>query len=355
MKRIGGLWPQIIAPENLEAAFRAARRGKRDRDAVARFALNLEGELRRLREQLAAGTWRPGAYRQFTVYDRKPRLISAAPFDDRVVHHALMRVVEPPLDRRMFFHSYACRAGKGVHAAVNQYQRWARHYAYVLKLDVRQYFPSIDRGLLQVELARYLKEAEVLRLFGVIIEQAPLTAAAPAYFAGDDLLTPLAHTRGLPIGNLTSQVLANLYLSRVDHWIAQHHRGGYLRYVDDLIMLGDDKAALWGLQDAIDDQLAGLRLHLHPNKAQVMRSDRKVDVLGYQVSQSQRWLRAENPRRARHRLRRLARGYAAGRLGLDAVRQSVSAWIGHVQHADSWGLRRQMLDALSFSRAGIRA
>ncbi|WP_043110582.1 hypothetical protein, partial [Polycyclovorans algicola] len=95
MKRIGGLWPQIIAPENLEAAFRAARRGKRNRDAVARFALNQEGELRRLREQLAAGTWRPGAYRQFTVYDRKPRLISAAPFADRVVHHALMRVVEP--------------------------------------------------------------------------------------------------------------------------------------------------------------------------------------------------------------------------------------------------------------------
>lgn len=355
MKRIGALWPQIIAPENLEAAFRAARRGKRSRDAVARFALDQEAELLRLRQALSAQTWRPGAYRQFTIYDRKPRLICAAPFADRVVHHALMRVVEPHLDRRMYFHSYACRSGKGVHAAVTQYQHWARHYAHVLKLDVRQYFPSVDRALLKAELARYLKDAAVLHLFGAIIDQAPPSAAAPAYFPGDDLLTPLTRPRGLPIGNLTSQVLANLYLNRVDHWIAQHHRGGYLRYVDDLILLGDDKTALWAMRDAVGERLAALRLHLHPDKAQVMRTDRKVDVLGYQVAQSQRWLRAENPRRARQRLRSLAHAYATGRADWPDVRQSVRAWIGHAVHADTEGLRRQVLGAVSFTRAGTRA
>ncbi len=355
MKRIGALWPQIVDPANLEQAFRAARSGKRQRDDVARFSLDQESELLRLREELAQGRWQPGRYRQFTVYDRKPRLISAAPFRDRVVHHALMRVVGPHLDRRMYFHSYACRAGKGVHAAVDQYQRWARHYAYVLKMDIRRYFPSIDRELLKAELARYLKDPAVLALFAQIIEHAPASEPAAHYFDGDDLLTPLERACGLPIGNLTSQILANLYLNRVDHWISEHYHGGYLRYVDDLLLVGDDKASLWAMRDRIADRLAELRLVLRDDKSQVTRTDRKVDVLGYQIAQSQRWLRAENPRRARRRLATVARGHDCGRVSGDHVQRCVSAWVGHAMHGDSEGLRNRLLARLGLGWAGPRA
>lgn len=138
MKRVGGLWPQIIDWENLTAACREAARGKRGRLDVARFLLNWEPQLLELQADLTAGRYRHGPYRQFTIYERKPRVISAAGFRDRVVHHALMRVVGPILDRRMIFHSYACRPGKGVHAAVDYFQRCQRQFPWVLRMDVRR-------------------------------------------------------------------------------------------------------------------------------------------------------------------------------------------------------------------------
>ena len=136
MQPHANLWPRIVTFDNLLRAWRRARQGKGDRREVARFALNLERELFTLRAELEAGNYLPGPYRQFTIYERKPRLISAAPFRDRVVHHALMNVVEPLLDPTFIPHSFACRKGYGVHRAVNYYQHAARRYAYALHLDV---------------------------------------------------------------------------------------------------------------------------------------------------------------------------------------------------------------------------
>ena len=153
MKRIGGLWPQIVTFDNLYLAYRKARRGKQGRDEVARFTLNLEHELLTLERELRSGNYCPGAYRLFTLYERKPRLIAAAPFRDRVVHHAVMNRLEPPIDRRMIDDSYACRRAKGVHAAVARYQRWSQRYPYVLKGDVARYFPSIDHAILKQQAA----------------------------------------------------------------------------------------------------------------------------------------------------------------------------------------------------------
>ena len=118
MRRLGGIWNQVVSFENLLLAYRKARRGKRGRPEVARFGLDLEGELLSLQRELLTGDYHPGPYRLFTLYERKPRLIAAAPFRDRVVHHAVMNVIEPPLDRTFIHDSYACRVGKGVHAAV---------------------------------------------------------------------------------------------------------------------------------------------------------------------------------------------------------------------------------------------
>jgi hypothetical protein len=158
VKRIGNLWPRVVAFDNLLLAFRKARTGKRGKSSVAEFELGLESELLRLQRDLLAREYTPGAYRLFTVYEGKPRLIAAAPFLDRVAHHAVMNVLEPLLDRRFIADSYACRVGKGVHRAVARYQDWSQRYRYALKMDVQRYFPSIDRGLMKEKLHRVIKD-----------------------------------------------------------------------------------------------------------------------------------------------------------------------------------------------------
>jgi RNA-directed DNA polymerase len=215
MKRLGSVWKEVVDFDNLLRAFRKARRGKGSRPEVARYGLNLERELFSLRDELDSEEYRPRRYRIFTIYERKPRIIAAAPFRDRVVHHAVMNVIEPALDRTFIHDSYACRPGKGTHAAVDRYQGWARRYCYALKMDVRQYFPSVDHDLLKEKLRRRIKDRKVLQLLDQIIDSGPPGRAAPAYFPGDNLFTPIERRTGIPIGNLTSQFFANLYLDSI--------------------------------------------------------------------------------------------------------------------------------------------
>jgi len=352
MKRIGGLWEAMLAWENLLLAYRKAKRGKRRRPDVAQFGCDLEVELLALQQQLRDGSYQPGAYRQFTVYERKPRVISVAPFRDRVVHHAVMNVIEPPLDKRFIDDCYACRQGKGVHKAVDRYQRYATRYAYVLKLDICRYFPSIDHAILLSHLQRRIKDPQVLALLETIIGHSPEPDGPLDYFLGDDLLTPLERRKGLPIGNLTSQFFANLYLDDFDHWLKETLRvPAYLRYVDDFYLLDNNKARLWDACAQIGQKLAELRLRLHPRKRQVCRTADWVDVLGYLIKPHQRRLRNDNGLRFRRKLHRLAAAYAQGRVNFSDINPSVQSWIGHARHADTEGLRKTLFDGVIFRRA----
>jgi len=349
MKRAGGLWAEIVSFANLYQGYGKARKGKRDRQDVAAFSLNLEHELLELRQSLLDGSYMPGAYRQFIIRDRKPRVISAAPFRDRVVHHALMNILEPILDRSFIFDSYACRSGKGVHAAVNRYQGFAQRYCYVLKLDIRRYFPSIDHHILTNQLRARIKDVRTLALLDRIVEGSPAVVAEPCYFPGDDLFALQGRRHGIPIGNLTSQIFANLYLNDFDHWLKESVRAkAYLRYVDDMFLLANDKAELWGLRDAIAEKLAALRLQLHPTKAHIFRTDEKVDVLGYKVSRTRRWLRNDNGHRFARKMRRMAAAHGEGRLALDDMMPSVRSWIGHAMHGETAGLREAIFSGIVF-------
>ncbi len=298
-----------------------------------------------------SGEYRPGAYRLFTLYERKPRVIAAAPFRDRVVHHAVMNLIEPPLDRAFIYDSYACRRRKGVHAAVKRYQGWARRYRYALKMDVARYFPSIDHVILKAKLGRRIKDREVLALLERIIDTSPASNDAPSYFPGDDLLTPLERRRGIPIGNLTSQFFANLYLDDLDHYLKEALGvGAYLRYVDDMVALGDDKVWLGEVREAVRERLARDRLRLHPRKAEITRTRDGLDLLGYRVYPDFRLLRNDNGHRFARKLRGFARAYAAGRMRWPDFDPSVQSWIGHALHADTEGLRRRIFSATIFSR-----
>lgn len=351
MKRIDGIWAQLTSFDNLLRAYRQARLGKRARPAVADFGLHLEQELFALQRALRDGSYRPGRYRLFTIYERKPRVIAAAPFRDRVVHHAVMQVIEPPLDRTFIHDSYACRKGKGVHAAVDRYQAWAQTYRYVLKMDVQQYFPSIDHELLKEKLRQRIKDAGVLNLLDRIIDCSPEGATHSGYFPGDTLFTPLERRVGIPIGNLTSQFFANLYLDDLDHHIKQALRvRPYLRYVDDMVALNHDKARLAEVRAAVRERLAIDRLQLHPRKAQVSPVADGLNLLGYVVYPTWRRLRNDNGHRFARKLRRMAAAYRAGRLEWAKVAASTQSWIGHAKHADTEGLCRAIFSQVVFTR-----
>ena len=351
MKRIGGLWERLIGFDNLWLAWRRARRGKARSRGAALFELDLERHLVDLQAELAAGTWTPGVYRLFSIYEHKPRLIAAAPFRDRVVHHAVMNLIEPPLDARLIDDCYACRRGRGTHRAVDRYQGWARRYAYAMKLDIRRYFPSIDHRLLKDCLERRIKDRAVVALLGRIIDSSPECPESMAPFPGDDLLTPLERPRGIPIGNLTSQFFANLFLDDFDHWVKQGLRcPAYLRYVDDMVFCANDKGQLADWRAAVAERLAALRLRLHATRGQVQRTADGLTLLGYRVFPGFRRLLPENGYRFRRRLRGFAAGYAAGRVDWSQIDASVQAWIGHAVHADSWGLRGAIFGGVVFRR-----
>lgn len=210
MKTYNHLFQRICSYENLLNAARKAQRGKRFQTEVAYFNFHLEKELYRLQEELQTQMYRPGTYHEFYIYEPKLRKISAAPYRDRVVHHALCNVIEPIFDRTFIFDSYACRKGKGTHKAVNRFTDFSRKNSYVLKCDIKKYFPSIDHAILKTLFRRKIRDAQVLWLMDLIVDGSNLQEYVYDYFEGDDLLIPLTRKRGIPIGNLTSQFFAKV-------------------------------------------------------------------------------------------------------------------------------------------------
>jgi retron-type reverse transcriptase len=354
MQRLGNLWPRLIDFANLLDAFQKAARGKRFRPAVARFDLERERELLALRAELASGTYRPGPFHTFTIREPKPRLISAAPFRDRVVHHALCNVLEPIFERSFHPDSYACRKGKGTHAAVRRCQQHCRRFRWALKADVAKFFPSLDHALLKAALARKVKDPWVLRLAGRIIDHSNPQEEVRDWFPGDDLFAPSRRRRGLPIGNQTSQFFANVFLDALDHFVADRLRlGAYVRYVDDFVLFADDPARLAEARHAVRDFLAGLRLRLHPTKCATFPTRQGVRFLGYRVHARYVTLVPQNVRRFRRRLRIWQRWYAQGRIEYEQVLPRLMSWAGHASQADTFRLRRRLFAEHPFRRATI--
>jgi RNA-directed DNA polymerase len=269
-KSYKNLYPQVHSFTNLYLDYRAARKGKRDQTAVASFEFDLEQNLLQLERELQSQTYRPGPYTHFTITEPKTRLVSAAPFRDRVVHHALCRVIEPLWEARFIATSFACRVGKGTHQALDQAQAWVRGYRYALKGDIVKYFPAIDHQLLRQLLARHIADNAVLALIDKILAGGAdiQPNEAPVVYLRHDNLFAALRPRGLPIGNLTSQFWANVYLHQLDLFVKQTLRcRPYLRYMDDFVLFSNDKAQLHHWKAAITDFLTTrLRLVLHPKK-----------------------------------------------------------------------------------------
>lgn len=321
MKSHGGLFERIVDVENLRRAMEAAAKGKRDRPVVAQFLNNADEKLARLHEELQSGSYIPRPYRCFRICDPKPRTISCADFRDRVVHHAVCDVIGPFIEQRFIFDSWACRKGKGTHQATARAQQLARRFAYFLKLDVASFFESVDHEILQGLLARQFRERRLLALLETIV-RTPLTGA------------PLG--KGLPIGNLTSQWFANLYLDGADHLVKETLRvPGYVRYMDDMVLLADSKALLWAAHDALAAFLAEeRRLSLKASATRLAPCTEGVPFLGLRIFPGTWRLQHRRFLRTRRRIRRKERAYLEGRLKAEhlvrsaAAAQGILSWYG---------------------------
>jgi retron-type reverse transcriptase len=345
----------VTSFENLYEAFRLARRGKRARPDVAAFECDLESNLLGLQRALIDGTYCPGGYRTFVVHEPTERTISAAPFRDRVVHHALCRVVEPLFDRVFLPQSFANRVGKGTHRAMRRCQGLVRRHPYVLKADVSKFFPSIDHEILYGLLARRVRDASTRRLFRVVLDSGAGILESEyrmTWFPGDTLLDPLDRARGLPIGNLTSQFWANVYLHELDRFVVHDLRWpAYIRYVDDFLLFGDDKGALHDARRRVEAFLTTLRLTLHPKKTRVAPVKVGVPFLGFVHAPHATRLQRGGVRRFSRRMRRYQRVFAAGALPATRLTASVQAWVAHAAFGQTFRLRQALLSRFVFSAA----
>ena len=322
MKSAGALWERIISEENFREAWRTYFLRHRGREETENFARNLDANLSGLRACVADGAWEAGAYRQFRVYEPKPRTISCVGVEDRIVHHALCNVCAPVMERRFIAQSYACRKGKGSHRALLRARELCRVFPYFLKMDVRRYFESVDHAVLMGVIESLFREREVRDLFGRIVSR-PVPGAEVG--------------KALPIGNLTSQWLANLYFDGLDHFAAEGLGAGgrYLRYMDDMLVFAEGKAEAWRTHDEIKAWLARERhLEVKDEATVVAPVKEGVPFLGMRI-----FLGGWRYRRARFvRTRRSAaakyRDWAEGRIGegelADAMRsmEGVNRWFG---------------------------
>jgi retron-type reverse transcriptase len=326
---------------NILLAYQNASRGKRGRGATAAFESLLADNLLDLQKELMGRSYEPGGYHSFHIHEPKKRLISAAPFRDRVVHHALCNVTVPYFERLFIPESYANRRGKGTHRALDRGTRFARRYQYVLQCDVKQFFPSIDHAVLREILLKMLPDESVMWLVdgilasgrGVLSEEYEMM-----YFPDDDLFA-VQRPRGLPIGNLTSQWWANCYLHPFDQFVKRELGcRGYLRYVDDFLLFSNSKHQLLEWRGRIIRRLERFRLTLHEGSAYPKPATEGIPFLGFRVFPDHRRLKSRKGHAFRRKLSRLI--HTAPQ---EQIRAAVQGWINHVRYGDTFGLRRSVL------------
>ena len=336
MRRIGGLFDGVVSYSNLYRAYRKALLGARRNEEQAHFYYNLENELVTLGRELVDGTYNPGPYRYFMIFDPKEREIAIAPFRDRVVHHAIVNVLEPIYERRFVYDSYATRKGKGTLAAIKRAQSFLRESRYYIKLDISKYFASIDRNTLLEILERKLKDTRLLELIARIVWNPP------------------DEDRGLPIGNMTSQFFANVYMDPFDHFVKetlkQRH---YIRYMDDFVVFPDDRESIPGLlaqmKAYLNDELG---LKVKENGVVINTPMHGLGFLGVRIFPSTIRIHRKNLTRCMRKIRLREREYSKGQIDEERLVRSVGSIVAHMAQFNTLTLRRKVMGSRSMVPTG---
>jgi retron-type reverse transcriptase len=324
MKTYKHLYEQICTKENICRAYHKARRGKRKKFYVRKFEADVDANIKRLHQELRDETWMPLPYKEFIAYEPKERLIRAPQFRDRVIHHALIQVLQPIYDKILIYDTYASRKNKGTHAAVDrltQFLRRTKDNAFVFHGDVQKFFDNIDHETLITILREKIADERVITLIRKI-------------------LTNQGISLGVTLGNYTSQWFANIYLNELDYF-AKHKLKvkHYIRYMDDFLLLSDSKPELHNWKDQIEKLLnEQLKLELHPVKRRIFPTHTGVDFVGYTVWKDHKKLRRRNVNRFISRLKEFDKAPVI----TPFIEASLMSWKGYSIHADAYGLTRQL-------------
>lgn len=339
------LYAEICSFRNLDLAYRKARKGKSSRRDVQDFGLLLEENLLLLRRELCDFSYVPSPMRRFVVRDPKTRVIHASAFRDRVVHHALCNVIQPMLERSFISDSYANRIGKGTGKALERFDAFKRKVSgngrpvnsakdasmvigYVLKADIRHFFGTVDHEVLMRIIRRKIPDGRVLSLIRKILKNHE--GAEPG--------------KGMPLGNLTSQFFANLYLDGLDHFVKEELRAKrYIRYVDDFVILDESNERLERFRVGIEEFLEKeLVLGLHPEKTQVRPLHNGTNLLGFRVFYYHRLLRRANVAKMRKRMDLHPGRHAGCGAARHGAMQSLEGWLAYAKQGNTYGLRKRI-------------
>lgn len=352
MMKINNIYSEITSKENLYRSAYMASKGRRYRDSTADFNFSLEEEIDRLHKELLTKTYRHGKYRLFKIYDPKERNIAAAPFKDRVVHHAVHDVIEPIIDKTFIYDSFACRKDKGTHKAVDRAQGFLRANKFCFHGDIKQYFPSINHRIIKGILRMRIEDKDALWLLDEIIDSA---MSLPVCLQVGEGTAVNDNRIGLPIGNLTSQFFANLYLNELDYFIKFDLRiRYYLRYMDDFLIFSNEKIRLVEVKERIRNFLnVSLELRLHKDKSQIYSASDGIKFLGFRLFSEYRRLASDNVRRFKKQLNRLDCLFVDGKITKAAVRDSLCCWVAHSKYANTAILRRNIFKGLIKKKSSI--
>lgn len=346
MKTYNKLYSKLCSIENLELAFRKARKRKSSRPYVQEFEQNLQENLKELHCELSAETYRPLPLITFILRDPKTRKISVSDFRDRIVHHALCNVIEPIFEKRFIYDSYANRKGKGTSAALRRFHQFKRKTSkngskvdekfnnnyvcgYILKADVRHYFDAVDHKVLLNIISRKIGDEKVMRLIGKILANHKTTQQG----------------KGMPLGNLTSQFFANIYLNELDYYVKHSLKAKcYLRYVDDFVIFHESREALERYKEQINCFLQEkLRLELHPDKSKIKPLAKGLDFVGYRIFYYFTLLRKRNIKKIDSKLREIEDLYKNRLIYKETIDAILNGWFGYMNGSNTFKLQQKIL------------
>lgn len=346
------MWEKLVSIENLYNSYKKASKGRRSRLDVASFEFDLEKNLFSLQEELVFGTYQHAEYHNFSIHDPKRRIISAAKFKDRIVHHALVSVLEPEYERIFLPNSYANRTGKGTHKALKFCSTLMKRYSYYLFMDVTQFFPSIDHQILLKTLDNVVNDRKIRLLCEAILksgEKVLETEYNMIWFPGDDLFA-FNRPRGLPIGNMTSQFWANVYLNPMDHLLLSNgYCQTWVRYVDDIVVFSDSKQDLQTVKEKVIDFLSKLRLIIHEESAQPTPVSQGLTFLGFRLFPGYMRLKRKKLISGYRNLARSYRRINTCQCTQEVYSSQLRGWLNHVSQGNTWQLRKNVLSRLGIS------
>ncbi|MBL7206639.1 MAG: group II intron reverse transcriptase domain-containing protein [Candidatus Aenigmarchaeota archaeon] len=338
------LYDELCSFRNLELAYRKARKGKRGKKPVQKFESNLEQNILNLKYELETFKYKPKPLRQFIIRDPKTRRISASYFRDMVVHHALYNIIQPIFEKGFIYDSFANQINKGSSKAVERLNRFKRKVSvngriinkhrdnnmvagYVLKADIKRFFDTIDHNILMKIIKRKVEDRNILILINQIIKNH--ISEIPG--------------KGMPIGNLTSQFFANIYLNELDHFMKHKLKARYyIRYVDDFVVMGKSKSLLEGFKREIKIFMKALKLELHSDKTKVYPLCKGVNFLGFRIFYHYSLLSKKNIIGIRNRVEKFKVEYESGLMDSDDIERSLSGWLGYAMQADTYKLRNEI-------------